>query len=489
MRTEGIGSMNRRGFLKAAGVGAAALALPRWRRAAEAAPAPAGGRKPNIIFFLTDDMGWGDPSCYGNPELKTPNIDRLASEGVRFTQFYSASPICSPSRVGFTTGMYPARWRITSYLQTRAGNRIDQQADWLDPKAPVLARALRAAGYATAHVGKWHMGGGRDVDDAPLPQAYGFDESWTTWEGMGPGIDNDPAAKGTPRFRRTQAFVEKAMDFIRRHKDRPFYVNVWPNDVHDPHVADPELKSKYDTAPPGHQNFNAVLDEYDRQFGRLLDFLKAEGLAENTLVVFSSDNGPNPPFQDHRRSGGLRGMKWSLYEGGIRMPFIVRWPGRIPAGKVDERTVVGAVDLLPTVCSLAGVNPPEAAALDGEDMSRAWLGAPQDRARPLFWEYGRNPHFLYPSVRYSLGKDRKADDLYPDVKNDRSPNVAVREGRWKLLINADGSGAELYDLEADVRETANVAGKNPDVAKALSRKALAWRMSLPSPGPSAEGTR
>ena len=466
--------MNRRTFLQAVGLGAAAMVLPGRLRAAEAA-----GRKPNVIFFLTDDMGWGDLSCYGNPELKTPNIDRLAAEGVRFTQFYSASPICSPSRVGFTTGMCPARWRITSYLQTREGNRIDQQADWLDPKAPTLARVLQAAGYATGHFGKWHMGGGRDVDNAPLPQEYGFDESWTTWEGMGPGIDNDPAAKGTPRFRRTQKFIEKAMDFIRRHKDRPFYVDIWPNDVHDPHVADPELRSKYDPAPPGHQNFNAVLDEYDRQFGRLLDFLQSEGLAGNTIVIFSSDNGPNPPFQDHRRTGGLRGMKWSLYEGGIRMPFIVRWPGRIPAGKVDGRTVVGAVDLLPTVCALAGAAAPVGPEFDGEDMSRAWLSAPQERARPLFWEYGRNAHFLYPAVRYSVGKGKKTDDLYPNVKNDLSPNVAMREGKWKLLVTADGSGAELYDIAADPKETTNLTEKEPATAQRLADKALTWRKSMP----------
>jgi len=466
--------MKRREFLKGCALGAAALPFVQSAALAQSPPP-----RPNVIFFLTDDMGWGDPSCYGNPEMKTPNIDRLAAEGVRFTQFYAASPICSPSRVGFTTGMFPARWRITSYLQTREGNRIDQQADWLDPKAPTLARTLQAAGYATAHVGKWHMGGGRDVTDAPPLQEYGFQESWSTWEGVGPGIDNDPAAKGTPRFRRTQKFVEKAMDFIRRAKGRPFYVNIWPNDVHDPHVADPELKSKYDAAPPGHQNFNAVLDEYDRQFGRLLEFLRAEGLAENTIVVFSSDNGPNPPFQQHRRTGGLRGMKWSLYEGGIRMPLIVRWPGRVPAGKVDQRTVVAAVDLLPTICSLAGVAPPADAMLDGEDMSRAWLGQPCDRMRPLLWEYGRNEHFLYPSVRYSLGKNQKADDLYPDVKNDRSPNVAIREGKWKLLVGADGSGRELYDVAADPKETVNLAEKEAAVAGCLADKALAWRKSLP----------
>ena len=460
----------RRDFLTWAGLSALAAALPRRARGDEPATqtAPAAGRKPNVVFFLTDDMGWADPSCYGNTQVKTPHIDALAAEGLRFTQFYCASPICSPSRTGFTTGMYPARWRITSYLHDRKGNRREEQADWLDPKAPSLARALQAAGYATAHIGKWHMGGGRDVNDAPLPKEYGFDESWSTWEGMGPGIDSDPDCKGKFKpYQRTAKFVDKAMDFIRRHKDRPFYVNLWPNEVHDPHVPDPEFLPKYETATKGEANFDAVLDKYDRQFGRLLEFLKEQGLADNTIVVFASDNGPNPPFKDHRRTGGLRGMKWSLYEGGIRMPFIVRWPGHVPAGKVDTTTIMGAVDLLPTVCALAGVAAPQRADLDGEDMSRAWLGTAQTRVKPLFWEYGRNAFFLKPTV-----------------KGDQSPNVAIREGRWKLLINAnasgaDGSGAELYDLETDARETTNVADSNADIAKRLSEQALAWRKSLP----------
>jgi len=441
-----------------AGTGIAALALFRWVNAKETA-----GTKPNVIFFLTDDMGWADPSCYGNKDVKTPNIDQFAAEGLRFNRFYSASPICSPSRTGFTTGMYPSRWNITHYLNSREGNRKAEQADFLDPKAPTLARTLKNAGYATAHIGKWHMGGGRDVNDAPWPKEYGFDESWTTWEGMGPGIDSDPDSKGKYKpYQRTAVFVDKAINFIKRSKGKPFYLNLWPNEVHDPHIPDPEFLPKYESASnTGEAKFNAVLDKYDRQFGRLMDFLKAEGLAENTIVVFSSDNGPNPPFKDHRRTGGLRGMKWSLYEGGIRMPFIIKWPGKIPAGKVDEQTICGAVDLLPTVCALAGVEVPKSHELDGKDMSRAWLGAPLDRQKPLFWDYGRNQFFLRP------GGD------------DRSPNVAIRDGKWKLLVNADGSGAELYDLVNDPKETRNLADQEKALAEKLRKEALDWRRSLP----------
>ena len=431
------------------------LALSASPRAAAGTPLA----KPNVIFYLTDDMGWADPSCYGNTEVRTPNIDRLAAEGVRFMQFYCASPICSPSRTGFTTGMFPARWNITNYLHDRAGNRRSECADWLDLKAPTLARTLQQAGYATAHIGKWHMGGGRDVTDAPWPTAYGFDESWTTWEGLGPAIEQDfPTIKA---YQRTAKFVDKAIDFIRRHRDRPFYLNLWPNEVHDPHIPDPEFRAQYDHARNNEANFDAVLDKYDKQLGRLLDFLQAEGLADNTLVIFASDNGPNPPFENHRRTGGLRGMKWSLYEGGIRMPFIVRWPARIPPGKVDTTSICGAVDLLPTVCALAGVVVSKDAALDGEDLSAAWCGTPTQRAKPLFWEYGRNQGFIKPQLA------------------DRSPNVAIRDGKWKLLVNADGSATQLYDIAADPDETTDLAEKQPAIAGKLCGQALAWRRALP----------
>ncbi len=415
-------------------------------------------------------MGCGDLGCYGGDLAPTPNIDRLAREGLRFTQYYSASPICSPSRTGLLTGMYPARWRITSYLQTRKGNRACEQADFLDPQAPSLARALKAAGYATGHFGKWHMGGGRDVTNAPPFAAYGFDEHASTYESPEPHPDLTAtnwiwsAHDKVKRWDRSAYFVDRTLDFLKRHRDQPCYVNLWPDDVHTPWVPGQERLAEHPNGAEGERSLIGVLAEYDRQVGRLLAGLKQLGLDEKTLLIFTSNNGPLPTFQG-RRAAGLRGSKLSLYEGGIRMPFIVRWPGRAPAGRTDDRTVLGAVDLFPTLCVLAGAPLPKGAALDGVDLSDALLGrAIATRSKGLFWEYGRNEHaFAYPK---GAG---------------RSPNVAIREGDWKLLVNADGSRRELYNLAADPKESANLAEEQPALASRLGAQALEWRKSLPRP--------
>jgi arylsulfatase A-like enzyme len=431
-----------------------------------------GADRPNIIFILTDDFGWGDLGSYGGQFVPTPNLDRMAREGIRFTQFYVASPICSPSRTGATTGMCPARWRITSYLQTRKGNAECGQADFLDAKAPTAARLLQSAGYATAHFGKWHMGGGRDVTNAPHIKAYGFDEWASTWESPDPHPDItatnwiwSPQDK-VKRWDRTAFFVDQTLDFLRRHPGQPCYINLWPDDTHTPFVPSPELKQKHNAAdnPNGERNFKGVLEEYDRQMGRLLDGLKQLRSATNTLVVFTGDNGPLPTYEQ-RRTAGLRGSKLSLYEGGIREPLLVWWPGRAPAGRVNDRTVFSTLDLLPTFCGIGGAKlPPEVASqLDGEDLSAALTGGLPARQRPLFWEYGRNPNsFAYPKEAYH-----------------RSPNLAVRDGNWKLLVNADGTGAQLYDLTADPKETTDLAAQQPEITRRLSGQVLNWRKALP----------
>ncbi len=429
--------------------------------------------KPNVLFLLVDDMGFGDPACFGGVGEPTPNMDRLAREGTRFTQFYVASPICSPSRTAFTTGNFPSRWRINSYLHERAGNRADDQVNFLDPRAPSLARTLKAAGYATGHFGKWHMGGGRDVDDAPLPSAYGFDESLvnsTPLEGMGPAL---PA--GTPRWKTTGLFMERTLDFIKRQQaaGKPFYVNLWFSEVHDAHVprpedADPELmpteRVKKGGYPQSMDGFRRTLRGFDRDLGKFLDELQRLGVAQNTIVLLTGDNGPNPLYDaaSRARTAGLRGQKWSLYEGGVREAFIARWPGKIPAARVNDTSVIASVDFFPTLCALAGVELPRDSKFEGEDMSKALLGGSAARTHPLFWEYGRTASYLKPKT-----------------ESDRSPNVAIRDGDWKLLVNADGSGAELYDLATDRTESHNLAAEKPDITKRLTDAALAWRKSLP----------
>ncbi|MEY2881273.1 MAG: hypothetical protein RLZZ15_3653 [Verrucomicrobiota bacterium] len=431
-----------------------------------AAAAPAPAPRPNILFILADDMGLGDLGCYGGTQAPTPRLDQLAREGTRFTHYYAAAPICSASRTGLTTGAFPARWRITSYLQTRKGNRACEQADFLDPRAPSVARVLKDAGYATAHFGKWHMGGGRDVVAPPKFAAYGFDENAGTWESPEPHPDLtatnwiwSPQDK-VKRWDRTAFFVDKTLDFLARHRGQPCFVNLWPDDVHTPWVPD-EHTGRGDTP----KNFHPVLVEMDRQIGRLLDGLRALGLEENTLVIFASDNGALPTFGG-ARSAGFRGSKLSLYEGGIRLPFLARWPGRVPAGRVDNENIVAAVDILPTLAALAAAPLPAAAALDGEDRGAVLLGGNAPRRHPLFWEYGRHPTaFAYPAGR------------------DRSPNLAVRDGPWKLLVNADSTGAdaELYNLLTDPAEANNLAAAQPDLARRLAAAALAWRKSLPTP--------
>lgn len=440
----------------------------------------AGG--PNIIFVFIDDMGHADLSCYGNRDIATVNIDRMAAEGIRFEQFYVGSPICSPSRVAVTTGQYPARHRIHSYLNNRERNRQRGMRDFLDPAAPAVARAFRQAGYATAHFGKWHMGGGRDVDDAPLPSAYGFDESLVSFEGLGdrilpPGGLSEQSRKlgrgstrGVAKHEMTQIYVERSIDFMRRNKDKRFYLHVWLNDVHDRFYPKPEAMAKFKqfAANPYVRQYYAVIDEMDRQLGRLFDAVDDLGLAENTLIAIAADNGPtawkryyDEGYDPPGKTGGLRGRKWSLYEGGIREPLIVRWKGSVPAGRVNGKTVIGAVDLFPTFCALAGV-PAADAAFDGVDMSAAFRGSQPLRRRPLFWEYGRDPSYLRPGD-----------------PSDVSPNLAVRDGRWKLLMNADGSNVELYDFGNGFDESRSVAAQHPQEARRLSAMLQAWRRSLP----------
>ena len=469
---------------------------------------------PNIVFIFVDDMGYGDLSCFrelgatrghatGDAHYPaTPRIDALAEQGVRLTNFYVASPICSPSRVGCTTGQYPARHLINSYLNNRARNRARGMADFLNPQVPAIARAFQSHGYATAHFGKWHQGGGRDVHDAPLPQAYGFDESLVSFEGLGDRIlppgglskQSETLEQGeitwVEKHEQTGIYIDRCLDFIDRHRDKPFYLHLWLNDVHDGHNPAPGEAEKFAklTDNPNEQRFFAVLVEMDRQIGRLIEKVDTLGLSGQTLIVLTSDNGPTAWPRYYRdgddpagSTAGFRGRKWSLYEGGIRMPFIARWPGKITANTVNDQLILSAVDFFPTFCSLAQIDvakileshklttggaPPTLAPaeyFDGEDLSDELLSGIGQRTRPLFWEYGRTETYLRPGLPI-----------------DQSPNLAIRDGRWKLLMNDDGSRIELYDLDSSRTEFENVAGRHPDPAQRLSTQLLAWRKSLPA---------
>lgn len=447
---------------------------------------------PNVVIIFIDDMGYADPSCFGNPVVETPNIDALAGEGLKFTNFYVNSPICSPSRVAINTGTYPMRHRIHSFIASSEQNNNRAMAHYLNPEVPFFARTLKQNGYATGHFGKWHMGGGRDLGDVPHPTEYGYDKSLVSFEGIGDRVlfphDNLCAQSAklgrgkitwAEKHRSTEIYVDSALAFIDRNPGKPFFVNLCPNDVHDPHLPDSAMWENYKaySENPWEQKFFAVLKELDNQIGRFMSGLESRGLLENTIVVFTSDNGPTdwPHYYNRQRypadykgelyppgfTGKFYGRKWSLYEGGIRMPFIIRWEGHIPAAATDSTTVLAAMDLFPSLCSLLGIKYPEN--LDGTDKSEALLGNPVKVTQPLMWEYASNP----------------GGSILPGNRDFISPNLAIREGDWKLLINADSTGAQLYNLKNDPGETNNIVGENKSVAENLAKKVIGWRKSMP----------
>jgi uncharacterized sulfatase len=441
------------------------------------AHAAADRTRPNILMVLVDDLGYADFSCYGG-RVKTPNVDRLAAEGIRFTHFCVNSPICSPSRTALITGQYPARWRITSYIDNRGLNERRGMAQFLDLKAPSLARFLKQAGYSTGHFGKWHMGGGRDVGEAPLITDYGFDASLTQFEGLGDRVlplldvhDGTPAPKmplgvaseklgrgkvtWVDRCQVTKAFVDRALEFIKQAEGegKPFYVNVWPDDVHSPFFPPKELRGDGSK----HALYDGALANMDTQLGPLLDYIRqSPKLRDNTLILLLSDNGPEPGAGS---AGTLRGTKGSLFEGGFREPLISWGPGLVDRSQRREcDAVLSSVDLNRSLLKVAGVTPPAEAAPDGEDLSGTLLGKiDAGRKGPLFWN--RPP-------------DRPGPPANP------WPDLAVRDGKWKLCLWASGK-SELYDLEQDEAEAHNVAGEHADVTARLKAELEAWDKTLP----------
>lgn len=441
---------------------------------------------PNVILIFIDDMGYGDLSIFGNDQVATPHIDALASEGLRMTQFYVNSPICSPSRVAITTGQYPLRYGINSYFASRQQNSQRDMPDFLPARAPALARILRGNGYATGHFGKWHMGGGRDVDDAPHPAAFGFDRSLVAFEGLGnrvlePGDNNLQTSSAklgqghityAQKYERTGIYVDTALAFISAHRDQPFYVNLWPNDVHDRHIPEPGSAEKFAgiTDNPYEQEFFAVLTAMDREIGRFLNELDKMNLLDNTLIILTSDNGPTdwPRYYQPKNypenytgamyppgsTGGFHGRKWSLYEGGIRMPFIVFWKDHIRPGRVDSTSTTAAMDLLPTICRITHTELPSSYQSDGQDISRIWLEGPRKRSDDLHWFY--------------------LNSLKPGNPNFVAPELAIRSGDWKLLTEVDGSKVSLFNLAEDPFEQRDLSTAQPAKVSELKARVLKW---------------
>jgi arylsulfatase A len=435
--------------------------------------------RPNVVLIVADDLGWADLGCYGSKFHRTPNLDRIAAGGRRFTQAYAAAPVCSPTRAALMTGRHPARLQLTDWLPGRT-DRPSQRLlratlrQELPPGQPTLAEALRTDGYATAHIGKWHLGGkgfepsrrgfelnvGGDASGTPLSYFAPFARGGRTM----PGLEDAPDGQYL-----TDRLTDEAVKFINAHRSGPFFLSMPHYTVHIPLSAKAEMVARYpkwDGTPHGRQEnpiYAAMLESLDESVGRVLATIKEAGLESRTVVIFTSDNGglatlegPNTPATNN---SPLREGKGYLYEGGLRVPLIVRWPGRVAPG-VDE-TPVWSADLFSTILHFAGSSKVEAG--DGMSLDRLLTEGLPLPARPLFWHY---PHYSNQGGR---------------------PGGALREGDWKLVEFYDTGRRELFDLKKDVRESTNLAGKLPERVRELATKLAAWRESvgaaMPSPNP------
>ena len=451
--------MNRRDFLKVSAVAAAVGIAPAHAQTASA------GRKPNIIFVLADDLGWSELGCYGNTFNETPNLDRLAQQGMLFTNTYAAAPVCSPFRAAFMTGQYPARVGITDYLRPKTENHLGVEHI-------TLAEALRGNGYATGIVGKWHLSGYKNHGsvEETLPDKHGFDEVIVSENrGIADGSYYWPYHFNREienRLPGREFLVDRcnleAVEFIDRHKGEAFFLYLSHYAVHTSLVGKDELAAKYESkagagkgprAKKNNPHLAAQLESIDEGAGMIMRKLDELGLAEDTILVFTSDNGGEDRVTDNHP---LRAGKSTLYEGGIRDPLIVRWPGRVKSG-ARCKTPVCTYDFYPTLLDCAGIKPDGRQHLDGLSFKRLLSdpGASLDRDC-LYWHYPlEQPHFL---------GGRNAG--------------AIRCGRWKLIEFFNTGKCELYDLAEDISEKNDLADKMPERTAELKRKLAEWRKEV-----------
>ena len=445
------------------------------------------GTKPNVVFFLIDDLGWADLGCYGSKFHKTPNLDKLAADGMRFTQAYAACPVCSPTRTAILTGRYPQRSGITTWLPGHGNQRGHRL---VAPEVPLklpadevtIAEALKPAGYTSASIGKWHLGGA-----GSLPTDHGFDiniagdDAGTPYNyfapyaagGNGkksgkkiPGLDEAPEGEYLPD--RLAAEAEK---FIDVHKEQPFFLYLPHFAVHPPMKAKAEMIAKYGAMPKdpngSQQNpiYAAMMESMDEAVGRVLKRLDEHKLSERTLVIFTSDNGGlcngNGQMIAPTSNAPLRDGKSHLYEGGLRVPLIVRWPGVTKSGSTSD-AIVSSIDFFPTILDACGLK--SDAKVDGLNLAATLKGTATPERDAIYWHF---PHYNGNAAA--------------------KPGAAIRAGDWKLIEFYETGRRELFNLAKDMRESSNLIEQNADIANDLHAKLAAWRESvgakLPTPNP------
>lgn len=434
--------------------------------------------RPNIVFILADDLGYTDLACYGSKYYETPNIDRLAAQGIRFTSGQTCGPNCQPTRAALISGQYGPR---TGVYTVGDIDRFDWRSRPLRPvdnveKLPLekitVAQALKNAGYTTALFGKWHLG----EDGAHHPARRGFDKAIASM-GRHFDFDTNPKTDSPPGAYLADFLTYKAADFVRRHKDQPFFLCLHHFAVHSPHEAKTNLIARFKPKPPagGHRDptYAAMIASVDESVGRLVALLDELKLADKTLLVFTSDNGGVGGYQregikqagDITDNAPLRGGKGMLYEGGVRVPYVFRWPGRIPAGATCD-TPITSVDLFPTLLEVAGAPAPPNYPLDGVSYLKLLIsgGKAALGREAIYWHF---PGYL------GAGADSWRT----------TPAGAIRAGDWKLIEFFEDGRLELYNLRDDLGEANNLAAKLPDKAKELQTKLAAWRKEVGAPMP------
>lgn len=433
------------------------------------------GAPPNIVFILADDLGATDLACYGSGYYRTPNLDRMATDGLKLSSGYTCGPNCQPTRAALMSGQYGPRTGVytvggTDRFDTRQRPLVPvENVQKLDPKVVTFAEALKAKGYATGHFGKWHLG----QDPAHHPLAQGFDESIVS---MGQHFDFETTPKvDVPKGAYLADFLtDRAVDFVERHKGGPFLLCLHHFGVHSPYQAKPELIDSFKGRSPagGHHDptYAAMLASVDESVGRVRAKLKELGLDANTLVVFTSDNGGVGGYEAAGLKGvkgitdnaPLRSGKGSLYEGGVRVPYLFAWPGTIAPGRTSDAPI-NSVDLYPTLLELTGASPP-AQPLDGTSYAALLKGASPPARGPLFWHF---PGYLGAS-----GNQWRT-----------TPAGAIRAGDWKLVEFFEDGHAELYNLRDDPSERHDLAASNPDKARELQAALATWRAAVKAPMP------
>jgi arylsulfatase A len=480
------GRLSRRNCLASLSLSAAALATGC---ASSPTTSKSNQKQPNIVFFLIDDLGWTDLGCYGSTYYETPNLDALAKQGMLFTDAYAACAVCSPTRASVLTGRYPARIGITDWIRARfQGGAIPADPSypteyvgtnkqsvlcppnpfWMKHEERTIAEQLKQVGYTTCHIGKWHLG-----PDDWYPETQGFDYNIGGCDYGQPPSYFDPYSnnrlKEIPTLKPrqpgeylTDRLGDEAVHFIDSHQNKPFFLYMANYAVHTPLQGKEDYVEKYKAKPTTNQKnpvYAAMVQSVDECVGKVMKALEDRGLADNTIVIFTSDNGGLMPATDN---APLRSGKGDPYEGGIREPLLVRWPGKI-APNTRCYVPVSSIDFFPTLCEAVGVTIPQDRPIDGVSMMPLWQQTGQWDRDALYWHF---PHYRYTQT---------------------GPYSIIRDGDWKLLKRYDKNTFELFNLKVDLSESNDLASVMPDKVAQLNEKLEQWlkhcQAKVPVPNP------